>query len=849
VTTSQERFYESRRLIWFDDLRRDLTYGVRSLRKSSGFAVVAILTLALGIGATTAIYSVVDTILLEPLPFANSDRLVRVFENEVGGLTNRVFQRGVNYQEWRARTTTLTDLIAVSQNIPTLVATDDGTKRLWGARVSANAFAALGVNAILGRTLHLSDDRDPNVVVLGFEAWRRLFRSDRSVVGHQLELRGNVPQPPLTIVGVLPPGFEFPTGPMDYYRPFDPSRPPGQVLLIARLRDGVSLSGAIDEAHVIGTAIRPPRPTNAPPLPVPRFEVQRLKDEVVKELRPALRVLLTAAVVVLLIVCANVANLLLARSTARQREMSVRTAIGASRGRIIRQVLTECLVLAVAGGALGALIGAGGVLLVKELAAIEAPGIFHVMFGSTILPRGSELGVDVKVFGIAFVIAALACVVFGIIPAANLSHTHQMRAMTSRTGMTRLRDTNIRSILVVGQLVMATVLLVGAGLLINSFVRLTTVEKGYDPANVLALQLVFPANYPITRKAKTIDVLLARFRSHPNVQSAGFSRAGVLIGEEITYGTFVPRGRTLEDMRGEPEKPRLRSVTEGFLPAMGMRFIAGRDLTASDNASALPAVVINQPAASMLFGKGNPVGEMLVWTFDAFRVEVRVVGVVEALRNESLEQNPFPEVFVDYRQLLDIVQRLKQSIPQQDQTALGLLSFAIRTRTDPQSTIPAITEIVRGVDPSAGIDAIVPLDRLVASSVTRQRFYAVLLGVFAGVAGLLAAIGIYGVLAYAVVQRTQEIGIRMALGAQQKEVLGLIVRQGLLLASTGIVLGLIGAVAGSKVLEGMLFGITPLDRATFLGVSVLFGLVTLCASYVPARRATAVNPVLALRTE
>jgi hypothetical protein len=323
----------------------------------------------------------------------------------------------------------------------------------------------------------------------------------------------------------------------------------------------------------------------------------------------------------------------------------------------------------------------------------------------------------------------------------------------------------------------------------------------------------------------------------------------VFIGEEITYGTFVPRGRTLQEMRADPDRPRLRSVTEGFLPAMGIPFVAGRDLTAADSGSASPGVVINRRAATILFRSSNPLGELVDWHFDKFLLQVRVVGVVEELRNESLDQDPFPEVFVHYRQLLDVVQRLKLPVPQQDQTALGLLSFAIRTNTDPESMRPVLAQVVRSVDANAGVDAVIPLERLVASSVARQRFYAVLLGIFACIAGVLAIVGVYGVLAYTVVQRTQEIGIRMALGAQQKQVLGLVIRQGLMLASIGIALGLIGAAASSRVLQGMLFGITPLDRMTFVGVSLVFGAVSLCASYVPARRATSVNPVLALRTE
>ena len=849
LVQAQERFHERGRLSWLEDLRRDLVYAARTFRRNPGFAAIAVLTLALGIGATTAIYSIVDAILLRPLPFANSDRLVRVVENEVGSLSGNIFQRSLPYQQfldWRARTTTLTDVIAF-RDAPTVVRTDEGAKRLWGARISADSFVLLGTEAMIGRALGPADERDPNVVVLGFEAWTRIFRSDPDVVGHQLPISGS-PLPPLTVVGVLPPRFEFPTRPMDFYRPFDPSSPGGQVTLIGRLRDGVSLSAAMDEANVIGTALRPARPANAPPLPVPRFEVQGLKDEIVKELRPALRVLLATVGVVLMVVCANMANLLLARGTARRREMAVRAAIGAGRARLVRQMLAECLLLAMAGGIVGALIGAAGVAAVKHLATIEVPGIFRLLFGTTILPRGHEVVVDLKVFGVAFGIAAATCLMFGLLPALQLSRTNHMLAMSSRTGTPR-SETRLRSFLVVCQMTMATVLLVGAGLLIHSFVKLTTVEKGYDASNVISMQLLFPGDYPMARKGETIDAILNRLRQHSSVQSAGFSRAGVLIGEEISYGTFVPPGRSLSEMQAASEKPRLRSITEGFLPAMGIRFLGGRDLTDADLRSPSPGIVINRRAAAVLFPGRNPVGEVLNWEFNKFQVEVRVVGVVEELRNESLDQQPFPEVFVDYRQLRDIVQRVQAPPAQQDGSVFGLLSFAVRTRGEPDAMIPEVTRIVRSVDANAGIDSIVPLERLVTSSVTRQRFYAVILGAFAAIAAVLACIGVYGVLAYAVTLRTQEIGIRMALGAERGAVLRLVLRQGLILTLTGIGIGILGARLSTQLLQGMLFGLTPFDPLTFAVVALLFGAVALGASYLPARRATAVNPVVALRAE
>jgi len=853
----REEHRDQRGVALVDDLVRDVRYGVRQLRRSPAFAAAALLCLALGIGATTAVYSLVDAILLRPLPFKDADRLVRLIERVPPPFPGQpLWVQGITYRElldWRAQSKTFSDMAAVGGGGQRLVRTTNGSAGLWGAGATPNLFSMLGVRPMLGRTLVAGDEVQTDVVVLSYDTWRRHFNSDPAIVGRRVEFRSGALLPPgmrvMTVVGVLAADFNVLGLPNDFWIPIAPptdGRPGFRFTPIALLAPGVSLNAAIDEANAIGGGMRGPWPANAPPLTGLRFQLDTLKDLSVQQLRPAFRVLLAAVAVMLLIVCANVANLLLARGTSRERELAIRVAIGASRNRVARQIMTECLVLAITGGALGALVGAAGVALVKQMTTIDAPGIFRLMF-PTILPRINEVQIDFTVLAIAFVVAAMTSVIFGVLPAMHLSRTGHGAAMSVR-GSGAPHGSRIRAALSVSQLTMATMLLVCAGLLARSFLGLTNVNNGYEPSHVLAVNLLFPDQYSVARKAETISTLLMRFRALADVRAAGFSRHGLLIGEELFVGRFVSASQSGGSQQNE--RIRLRSVSDGFLSAMGVPVLAGREFTANDGATAPVVVVLNRSAARHYFGNASAVGQSLEWQYGPMQSRpVTVIGVVEDLRQTSPTDDVAPEIFVDYRQFLPVLTQWKETEARQNMLAVGFLSFALRTGADPSAAISDVRGAVNAVDPNIGIDAIAPMTQLVSNTVARQRFYAVILGTFAAIAAVLAIVGIYGVLAYAVVQRTQEIGVRLALGAQRAQVLGLVLRKGLLLTTIGIALGLIGATAGSGLLQSMLFGVTPLDVQTFATVATAFAFVAMIACYLPARRATKVDPIIALRQD
>ena len=838
---------------WLEETWRDAAQSARALARSPGFTMAAVLTLAIGIGAASAIFSVADAVLLTPLGFADADRLVTIVEHDRPANVPRLtFQE---YVQWRSRTRTLSGLAASSMDPQLNVRTPSGTIRMTAGFVSGNYFDVLGVGAAVGRALTPADEVSPDVAVLSHESWSRFFQADAAAIGQVIEGRSGMAPPRLfTIVGVMPANLEQAGTPFDLYAPIQVTSSSRASVgpIIGRLAAGVMLADATAEANAIGAAIRPPRPAAAPPLTRERFGVGALKDDVVSSLRGALRVFLIAVAVVMMIACANVASLVLARGTGRQRDIAVRLAIGASRSRVIRHLATEGALLALAGGALGALLAAGGVTLVRQLATVEAQGVFRLIFGTSVLPRAAAVGVDATVLVTAFVLAAITSLACGLLPALRLSrveHLH-LAAIGVRGASPSRSDSRLRAALVVAQVSLASILLVGAGLLARSFVNLQDIRRGYDPEGVVAFQLVLPEQYATAQKQAAIGDILSRVRALPEVSSAGFSYAGVLVGVEDTVGAFVPPGRSREEVAADCSRPRLRSISPGYLEAVGARLASGRWLDDNDATLAAPAVVVNQAVARQYFNEGQAVGGHLDW-YDgsAAPIRVTIVGVVEDIREGSLEREPFAEVFLDHRQVARILERRGLPKRSADQITFGFMSFAARTAGDPRALMPRIRTVVAAADNAAGLDAIAPLERLVGHALARRRFHAVMLGACAAVAALLALVGVYGVLAYAVAQRTQEMGVRLALGARRGQVLALVLRRGLVLSGAGVLVGLAGAVMGTRLLQGLLFGVTALDAATFAGVALAFLAVAALASFVPARRAMRVDPVVALRHE
>jgi putative ABC transport system permease protein len=854
VDQTKELHRDARSLAWLEDLRRDLGYAVRSLARSPGFAAVAILTLTLGIGANTAIFSVVNSVLLRPLPFADSDRLAGLFYHQPASESPtgvprrlRVGLSVADLIELRRRTDAITHAGASGLSFMVMTGGNE-TTRLEGARVSPALLQMLGVRPALGRIFTPADESlgaEP-VVILSHAAWRRYFAGDPAALGRTVALddvfarippasaRAPVSDGPTrhTIVGVMPEDFRF--GRQDqFWIPLSltetGNRPPPRGELIARLADGVTPDAAAAEVGAIVRDLHGQKPAATAG---GRYEFVRLQDLVVAPVRPALLVLMTAVGLVLLIACVNVANLLFARTSAREREIAVRVALGASRGRVIRQLLTETVLLTFVGAIAGVSLAVGGVRLLRTLATT----IPRLDLGVQLpFPRLEDIAIDTAALAFAITAAFVTAGLCGLGPA--LRHSRVDQGVTLRTRSVRNRT---RGVLVIAEVAMATALLVGGGLLIRSFTNLATVRLGYDPSNVLTFQVGLPPDRYSSVQLRTFaETVVARLRAAPGVQEAAYARQLPLVA--IAENAWFRRTPNLPDRLppNNPEgSPDARLVSTDYLDVMGIRVVSGRAFDQNDDAGRPRVLLVNEALARRDFPGEDPVGRFVYVGRDS--EPWQIVGVVSDVRQFGQDQEPRPQIFADFRQW-----------PDSDRVLFTFLGpyYAVRVEGDPAPVVAHARTIARGLDTEAGLFNVATMEQLVANRISRPRMYAVLLGLFAGIAAALAAIGIYGVIAYAVAQRTHEIGVRMALGARARDVIRLAVGESLIRTAIGIAIGLAAAGWLTRFLEGMLFGLTPLDPPTFAAVAGAFAVLAALASFMPARRAVKVDPLIALRCD
>ncbi|MBZ5500470.1 MAG: ABC transporter permease [Acidobacteriia bacterium] len=824
---ARETVRDARGFGFLEDIGRDFRCGLRQVRRSPGFAAVAVLTLALGIGVNTAIFNVARATLLQPLPIRHASRLAVIWVNNLEHGWSRIGPTGQDYLDWKEQSESFDDMFLFEHGTGTVTGSGE-PEQVAGLRVTTNFGDFFGIKPLLGRTFRLDEAGSRrNFIILGYGYWQRRFGSAPSVIGRGMTLNGE----PYTIIGVLPAEFAA-LFPADVVVPFDTDwvkRVDTDLGVFGRLKAGTTLKQATGEMSVISERIAVARPSRK------GFGVVLvpLEDVRVEYLRPALLVLLGAVGFVLLISCANVANLMLARSIVRRREMAIRMALGAGHLRLIRQFLVESTLLSLSGGAAGSLLALWSTDLLKIFvpSRIPVPNAADAVMLPTIHMNGAA-------FAFTAIISLLTGIILGLIPAFQSLRCNVDESLKEggRGLLAGPRGHRIRSTLVIVESALAFVLVIGAGLMIKSFWRLLEANPGFHPDHLLTLRIKLPADAKDSKyreprqQAATFQRFLAGVEAVPGIQSAAFVKIIPLSQDDMDMGYFVVK----EDPPlppGEHLAADFRSITPNYFATMGIPLLEGRTFTDQDNLDRTRVVVIDKTLAHWFFPNQDPIGKHLQIP-DATRTAREIVGVVGGVRDTGFDQQPRPTIYFP-------------SLQSPEQT----MSLVVRTTLPPSAILPAIKNAIWSVDKNQPVFGVRSMDEIISEIVSAQRLAFLLLGVFAFLALALAAIGIYGVNSYLVSERTHEIGVRIALGAQPSDVSRLVLGHGARLAGIGVIVGVVAAFALTRLLSSLLFGVSATDPLTFVGVAILLTLVAVAACYIPARRAMRVDPLVALRCE
>ncbi len=809
-----------------ETLLRDLRFGLRMLARNPGFTAVAIITMALGLGANTALFSVVNGVMLKSLPFKEPDRLMFVLETNAKFPAPGVSASSLNYRDWKEQNHSF-ESIAARQGFAGNFTSSERPEKIQGEKVTWDYFPTLGVAPIAGRTFTQEEDKPggPTVLLLSNGLWQRRFGGDPGIVGRTVPFNGQN----ATVIGIMPndyrPNIEFWAPLAIVYENAD--RNLHNLQVVGRLAAGVSEAQAQTEMTTIATRLAQQYPEANTGWGV---ALVRFQDLVILNIRPALRILLAAVGVLLLIACANVANLLLARAAAREKEIALRLALGASRWRLIRQVLTESLLISLIGGAIGVLIAVTGT---RALVNLNPQGI----------PRAAEIGVDGQVLGFALLVSIVSGILFGLIPAWQASNPNLNEKLkeSGKSSGGNSRGNRIRCLLVVVQVALAFVLLVGAGLLIKSFSQLQQVNVGFNREHLLTMQISLPpAAYPQGPNILNFyDEALRQVSALPGVNSVGAISQVPLAGGGPQF-TFSVEGRPLPTPAEAPIAS-YRILTPGYFQTMGIPILKGRAITEADDQNALQVIVINQNLADKMWPGEDPIGKRLTVGVPLPNEQpeyVTVVGVAGNVKHTSLNGETGMQMY--------------QPVAQSPFLTMGLgrtMTFLLRTGPEPSGLIDSARKVFANLNSTLPVSNVKTMDAIIYDSVAPFRFNTFLLGLFAATALVLTLVGVYGVMNYMVTQRTQEIGIRMALGAQADQVRSLILKQGLFLSVVGLVFGFAGCWAVTRLMSSLLFGVEVTDPTTLVAVAASVILITLSACYIPARRATKIDPIIALKYE